>query len=107
MSLIDLVGVLGVLLVLLAYAGAQLGRLDPRDATSLTMNLAGAGLILGSLLFRFNLAAFLMESAWASVAAFGLVRLALRRPDRPASDPSDDQAAEGAAKGRKACTTAS
>ena len=78
MSLPDLAGILGVLLILLAYAGAQTGRLEPRAAPALLMNLAGAGLILSSLVFRFNLSAFLMEAAWALVALFGLVRLALR-----------------------------
>jgi len=75
-------GVLGVLLILVAYAGAQLGRLDPRRAPALLLNLAGAGLILWSLVYRFNLAAFLMEAAWAAVALFGLARLLLTRRHR-------------------------
>ena len=79
MSLPDLAGTLGVLLILVAYAGAQTGRLEPRAAPALLMNLAGAGLILSSLVFRFNLSAVLMEAAWALVALFGLVRLAQRR----------------------------
>ncbi|MEO8926048.1 MAG: hypothetical protein ABI306_02695 [Caulobacteraceae bacterium] len=40
------------------------------------MNLAGACLILLSLAHAFNLAAFLMEAAWAAVAGLGLIRLA-------------------------------
>ncbi len=69
----------GVALILVAYAGAQLGRLEPRHAPSLVMNLVGAALILLSLAFRFNLASFLMEAAWALVALYGLARLALGR----------------------------
>ena len=72
-------GVLGVGLILVAYAGAQIGRLEPRHAPALALNLVGACLILGSLAFRFNLAAFLMEAAWALVAIYGLARLALSR----------------------------
>jgi hypothetical protein len=79
MSVIDIAGVIGVLLTLLAYAGAQAGRMDPREAPSLLMNLAGSGLILASLAFRFNLSAVLMEAAWGLVALWGLVRLILRR----------------------------
>ena len=79
MSLADAAGLLGVLLILLAYAGAQLERLDPRRAPALAMNLAGAGLIMWSLTFRFNLSAFLMEAAWAVVALYGLIRLAIRK----------------------------
>jgi hypothetical protein len=72
-------GVIGVLLILLAYGGAQLGRLEPRRAPALLLNLCGAGLILWSLAYRFNLAAFLMEAAWALVALLGLLRLLLAR----------------------------
>ncbi len=72
-------GVLGVGLILVAYAGAQFGRLEPRRAPALLLNLVGACLILGSLAFRFNLAAFLMEAAWALVAIYGLARLGLSR----------------------------
>ena len=76
-------GVLGVLLILVAYAGAQLGRLEPRRAPALLLNLVGAALILGSLAVHFNLAAALMEAAWALVALYGLVRLAVGRARRP------------------------
>jgi hypothetical protein len=43
------------------------------------MNLGGAALVMISLLFKFNLSAFLMEAAWALVALFGLVKLALKK----------------------------
>ena len=79
MTLADAAGVFGVLLILVAYAGAQLGRLEPRRAAALVMNLVGAALILWSLVHRFNLASFLMEAAWAVVALYGLVRLGLGR----------------------------
>lgn len=79
MTAADAAGLLGVLLILAAYAGAALGRLDARLAPALLLNLAGAGLILFSLIYDFNLAAFAMEAAWAAVALFGLARLALRR----------------------------
>jgi hypothetical protein len=78
-SLADIAGIVGVLLILIAYAGAQLGRLEPRRAPSLLLNFVGAGLILLSLMVRFNLAAFLMEAAWALVAIYGLIRLIVRR----------------------------
>ncbi|WP_339932921.1 hypothetical protein [uncultured Brevundimonas sp.] len=73
----DALGVVGVLLILIAYAGATSGRLDARRAPALLLNLAGALLILVSLYFDFNLSAVLMEGAWALVAIIGLVRLAI------------------------------
>ena len=77
MNLIDALGVFGVLLILIAYAGATAKRLDPARAPALLLNLAGACLILLSLYFDFNLSAVLMEGAWALVAVIGLVRLAI------------------------------
>jgi hypothetical protein len=78
-SLPDAAGIAGVLMILAAYAGATTGRLDPKRPLALLLNLFGAGLILLSLAYDFNLSAFLMEAAWAVVALFGLVRLAIRR----------------------------
>lgn len=79
MSAWDLCGLVGVGLILVAYAATQLRRLDPTQAPSLLMNLAGSGLIIVSLLRAFNLSALLVEAAWAAIAAFGLVRLMLQR----------------------------
>ena len=79
MTVPDLFGVVGVLLILIAYAGATSGRLDARRAPALLLNLAGAVLILLSLYFDFNLSAVLMEAAWALVALIGLARLVLPR----------------------------
>jgi hypothetical protein len=75
----DAAGLVGVVLMLTAYIGAQTGRLDPTRAPSLLMNLAGPALVIFSLLFTFNLPAFITEAAWAAAALFGLVRLALKR----------------------------
>jgi hypothetical protein len=79
MTLPDLGGLAGVLMMLIAYALGQLGRLRMDTVPALLMNLAGAVLVMVSLLFKFNLSAFLMEATWAVVALFGLVKPALRR----------------------------
>jgi hypothetical protein len=76
----DAGGLVGVFIILIAYAGAALGRVDPKGALSLSVNLVGAGLILTSLLTAsFNLSATAMEGAWALVSLAGLVRLAVKR----------------------------
>jgi len=82
-TLVDALGVVGVLCILIAYAGATSGRLDARQAPALLLNLTGALLILVSLYFDFNLSAVLMEGAWALVAIYGLVQLALGRNRAP------------------------
>jgi hypothetical protein len=82
LTLIDVAGVAGVLLILIAYAGATAGKLDPKQWPALTLNLIGALLILWSLSVDFNLSAALMEGAWALVALAGLTRLAIQRLKR-------------------------
>jgi hypothetical protein len=79
MTIPDIAGVIGVALMLGAYAGGQLGRLGMTGLPALLMNLAGSVMVLWSLAFKFNLAAVLMESAWALVAMYGLVKLAVKR----------------------------
>jgi hypothetical protein len=74
MTVPDGAGVAGVGLVLIAYAGAAFGKMDPRNWPSLAANLIGSLLILWSLTINFNLSAVLMEGSWAIVAAAGLVR---------------------------------
>jgi hypothetical protein len=80
MSLTDAAGLAGVLIIIVAYALAALGRLDPERPLSLSANLAGACLILFSLLTeKFNLSATAMEGSWALVSLAGLLRWALRK----------------------------
>ena len=79
MNPLDAAGVVGVVLMLSAYAAAQLNWLDPVKLPSLLMNLVGSCLVMASLTRAFNLSAFLMEASWAVVALFGLARLAFRR----------------------------
>ena len=75
----DFAGLIGVVLMLWAYVGAQNGRIDPTGLTSLLMNIIGPGLVIFSLMFSFNLPAFLTEAAWAGAATIGVVRLVLKR----------------------------
>jgi hypothetical protein len=80
LSALDAAGLVGVALVMIAYAAAALGRLTAEHPLSLCANLVGSALILASLLLGpFNLSATVMESAWAAVAAIGLVRWAVKR----------------------------
>jgi len=79
LNLPDLAGLLGVGLILIAFAGVQLEKLEPREAPALLMNFVGAALVLLSLAYAFNLAAVIMETIWCIVAAFGLFKLVRRR----------------------------
>jgi hypothetical protein len=84
MAWTDAVGVIGVAMILVAYAAAALGKLDVKGALSLSANFVGASLILLSLAVDFNLSALLMEGSWALVSLAGLVRLLVIRLRRAA-----------------------
>jgi len=79
LSPFDIAGLVGVTLILAAYAAAQLHRLDTTRPPALLMNLIGSCLILFSLTRAFNLSAVIVEAAWALIALFGLARAWLRR----------------------------
>lgn len=79
LTLPDIAGLIGVVVILVAYAGAQAHRLDPVRPPSQIMNLVGSSLIIVSLIPKFNLSAFIVEAAWAMVAGWGLMRSLTRR----------------------------
>ncbi|MCE7949930.1 MAG: hypothetical protein DYH18_02330 [Xanthomonadales bacterium PRO7] len=70
----DAVGLLGVVLILLAYYLLQSGRMRGNALPHQLLNAIGAILILVSLLYEFNLSAFLMELAWLLLSIYGIVR---------------------------------
>lgn len=75
----DVVGMSGVGMILLAYLGIQLERIDARSLWYSLGNLIGAGLILISLCFTFNLASFVIESFWLAISILGIIRWHRRR----------------------------
>ena len=75
-------GTIGVLLIIVAYALLQLDKLSSSAVSFSLLNAAGAGLIIVSLLFNFNLSAFMMESFWFVLSLFGAVRRMTLRTSR-------------------------
>ncbi|CAA0126221.1 Uncharacterised protein [Halioglobus japonicus] len=70
--IIDAIGMLGTVLVVLAYFLLQLDRTDPKGLSYNMLNLAGAILLLFSLCFHFNLASFVIEIFWITASLIGL-----------------------------------
>jgi hypothetical protein len=70
----DWAGLIGVALILFAYFLLQAGKMRGDALTHQLLNAAGALLVLVSLLYAFNLSAFLMELAWLIVSIYGIVR---------------------------------
>jgi hypothetical protein len=78
-SWFDLVGNIGVLLMVIAYLLLQLEKLSSAALSYLLLNAVGAMLVMISLMFRFNLSAFLMEAFWLLISLYGLAKPLLSR----------------------------
>ena len=68
------IGVIGVAMILVAYAGQQFGRMLSNGWWYLSLNLIGSVFILYSLLYQFNLPAVIIETAWVLITLFSLSR---------------------------------
>ena len=75
----DLVGFVGVLLILVAYLLLQLHKLPSSSPSYSLLNAAGALLIIVSLIFDFNLSAFVVEAFWLLISVLGLCRSLIPR----------------------------
>ena len=71
-NIIDIIGMLGTLMVILAYYLLQLERIDPKSLGYNVMNLMGAILLFISLCFNFNLASLVIEVFWIGASVIGL-----------------------------------
>jgi hypothetical protein len=75
----DIVGTLGVAIILVAYVLLQIERMRSDAAVFSLMNAVGAAMILFSLWYDFNFASFLMEFFWLVVSLFGVAKYIWRR----------------------------
>ena len=73
-SLHDIIGIFGVTLIVGLYLLLQLDRISSRDMRYSAGNALGAGLVLVSLWFEFNLSAVIVESFWVLVSIIGIIR---------------------------------
>ncbi len=74
LSWFDLAGFVGVVLIVVAYVLLQLNKLPSTAPAFSLLNALGSFLVMFSLVFDFNLAAFLMELFWFLISLFGFYR---------------------------------
>ncbi len=75
-TIYDFIGNVGIVLILYAYWALQTDRLSSKSRSYNILNALGAAGILISLIFDFNLSAFLIEIAWLAISLYGLLRAA-------------------------------
>lgn len=72
-SLFDLVGNVGVFLIIISYLLLQLNKLKSKDILYSAMNLIGATFVIISLIESFNMSAFVIEVFWVGISFVGVV----------------------------------
>lgn len=75
----DIIGMLGVALILCAYTLLQLDKISTKYLSYHILNLVGALLIIVSLFAAWNLPAFMMETAWVCISIYGFIHCLKQR----------------------------
>ena len=70
----DLMGNIGVICILGTFLFLQLEKIEATSYLYMGLNALGAGMVLFSLFFSFNLSAFVIEAAWLAISLFGITR---------------------------------
>ncbi len=73
-TVFDLIGGIGVAMIIVTYFLLQTNRIESAGRLYSILNAVGAGLILISLWFDFNLAAFVVEFFWLAISIYGIVK---------------------------------
>ena len=73
MTLPDLIGLSGVVLLIVTYALLQLDRIDPKGFWYSFNNLIVALLVTVSLIYTPNLASIVIEVFWFIISFYGVV----------------------------------
>jgi len=75
----DILGTLGVAIIILTYVLLQIERVRSDQLIYSLLNAIGASLILVSLYFDFNLPSVVVEFFWLLISLFGIGKYLSRR----------------------------
>jgi hypothetical protein len=79
MSWYDILGTIGVAVIILAYVLLQIERLRSDELLYSLLNAVGAMLILISLYYDFNFPSFVVEFFWLVISLFGVGKYLRRK----------------------------
>lgn len=81
LSLTDLIGILGVIIIIIGYMLLQLEKMDAKDLSFSVLNTLGALLIILSLLYAWNLPSFIMEFTWMMISLYGIFKYYMKKKE--------------------------
>ncbi len=70
----DLIGIVGVVLVVLAYFFMQTGYFTKKMSLYSIINLFGSVCLLVSLWYHWNLPSVIIEVVWIAISIYGLIK---------------------------------
>ncbi len=73
-NMYEVVGIVGVFMILVAYFLLQTNAKKTDDFSYLWLNLLGGVFIAVSLVYDWNLPAFIMEVCWISITVYSMVK---------------------------------
>ncbi len=79
MKWFDIVGLIGVIIIVSTYALLQLEKIKSENLSYSLLNAIGAGLIIFSLCFDFNFSAFIVEFFWMLTSIYGIGKNLIRK----------------------------
>lgn len=79
MNWYDILGTLGVAVIILTYVLLQIERVRSDQLIYSLLNAIGAALILVSLYFDFNLPSVVVEGFWLVISLFGIGKYFMKR----------------------------
>lgn len=82
----DFVGSIGVGIIIFTYVLLQTNRIKSDGLNYSLLNAVGATLIIISLAYSFNFAAFVVEFFWVLISIYGIARYFLNREKIGKSD---------------------
>ena len=102
----DILGTLGVAVIILTYAMLQLGRIRSEQVLYSILNAVGASLILVSLYFDFNFPSVVVEAFWLMISIFGIAKYFIRRNSSWVRRPGFTRICSGTASLPMSCSNA-
>ena len=73
-SFYDFLGTIGVALIVIMYLFLQLNKIKSSSLFYSLLNALGAALIIISLIFEFNISAFIIETFWLLISLYGILK---------------------------------
>ena len=79
-SIYDLIGNVGVFLIIVSYLLLQLNKIKSSALSYSLINLFGAGFVIISLIENFNVSAFVIEAFWVAISLVGIFNYFRKKP---------------------------